>query len=95
VFIPNVFSPNGDGINDYFEVYGGADIRMIKSFTIFDRWGAPVYNARDHSFREREAKWDGTILSQPAKAGVYIYVIQLEFLDGQLETRTGEVFVNL
>ncbi|MBK7871302.1 MAG: gliding motility-associated C-terminal domain-containing protein [Saprospiraceae bacterium] len=45
LFIPNVFSPNGDGINDVFMPFAGQNVKNIKMFMIFDRWGDRVYIA--------------------------------------------------
>src|SRR5690606_6402287 len=55
--IPNAFSPNGDGINDHFTVYGSEEFIEIQSMRIFDRWGNRVYDHRkDYPFR-----WDGRV----------------------------------
>lgn len=66
VFIPNTFTPNGDGINDTFGVKGEG----IQNFTmrIFDRWGAVVFES--HSPKQQ---WDGTYKGQPAQMDTYVY----------------------
>lgn len=53
-FLPNSFSPNGDGVNDYFEAFGGDILSSDFQFQVFDRWGRVVYEATDFPF-----KWDG------------------------------------
>ncbi len=67
LYVPNAFSPNGDGVNDYFEIYGSD--RPI-DVTITDRWGRVVL--RDTNYKNT---WDGTYNGQPLEFGVYTYVI--------------------
>ena len=43
IFIPNAFSPNGDGQNDLFIIYGGLGVEEIENFQIFSRWGDLVF----------------------------------------------------
>jgi gliding motility-associated-like protein len=71
VFIPSAFTPNGDGVNDRFEVKG--DGISDYSIRIFNRWGAEVF----YSTRMANA-WDGTINGEPAPTGVYVYVVTIK-----------------
>jgi gliding motility-associated-like protein len=58
VFIPNTFSPNGDGSNDVFYVRGkGLD--RVKSLRIFDRWGEVVFEKKDFAVNDASVGWDG------------------------------------
>ena len=68
VIVPNAFSPNGDGINDFFNI----QYRLLETFyiKIFDRWGNQVYASSDMHFR-----WDGTRDGVPSPEGVYMYII--------------------
>jgi len=69
-FVPNIFSPNGDGINDLFKVEGsGFD---VVSFHVFNRWGAEVFLASDNR------GWDGVFRQSEAPQGVYVYFIQIK-----------------
>jgi len=74
VFVPNVFSPNFDGVNDVFGVQG----RNILSqkISIYDRWGELVFYST-----EIDATWDGTFKNQKLADGVYVYLIELEGYD--------------
>ncbi len=68
-FIPNVFSPNGDGINDiwlirYIDSYPGATVR------IFDRYGKIIYESTGYN-----TPWNGTVGGNPVPAGVYYYIV--------------------
>jgi len=90
LFIPNAFSPNGDGLNDRFTLQSPLPL-TIETLQIFDRWGNQVYG-RSGSFSWDEGQeWDGTFRGQPLPNGLYIYYIKLVQVDGRTEIRTGEV----
>ncbi len=84
VYIPNVFTPNYDGINDEFMVYGTGieEIEMI----IFDRWGERLYTSK-----EQLKGWDGTFKGEMSKNDAYVYLINFKTIDGKKHTRTGHV----
>jgi len=87
VFIPSVFSPNNDGINDVFQLYTSDQANIsIASMAIFNRWGGRVYSITG-DLSTTEVSWDGNQNGRLASEGVYIY--QVIFVDGQ--QRTGEV----
>ena len=79
--VPNAFSPNGDGINDYFNVY---DVKSIVSFraTIYNRWGQQLYSWGIDEMDCDECGWDGTYKGTPVKDGVYFVVISARGADG-------------
>ena len=74
IYIPNVFSPNGDGLNDNFSVGLSTNFEISRSFEIkiFDRWGSQVFSSTEPAFR-----WDGKFLDRPSSTGVYSYWIAL------------------
>ncbi len=87
VFVPNIFSPNNDSKNDFWSVKGDC----IKSFNcqIFNRWGSKIYEYTDYI----NGKWDGTIKNQKASAGVYFYLIDIEYFDGVKNPLKGSIFL--
>ena len=87
VFIPNSFSPNGDGQNDYFSIYGKA-LKEIKQVNIFDRWGNLLIDQVNMS---PENIWDGRFRGKQIPAGTYIYQIQIEFNDGETINFSGDL----
>jgi len=90
--IPNAFSPNGDGVNDFFTVFGGTSyVRNIKSLQIFNRWGATVFSKNNLEVNDEFQGWDGRIGSIESDMGVYIYVAEIEFIDGETKMMTGDV----
>ena len=76
LFIPNTFSPNGDGVNDVFYVRGKG-LNIIPSIIIFNRWGQIVFEKRDFAPNDPSAGWDGTINGQKAPIDVYVYTVQI------------------
>jgi gliding motility-associated-like protein len=90
IYIPNIFSPNNDGINDVFEASftPGLQITGMQG-SIFDRWGNLVYTSQANPFQ-----WDGWFGSEIMMPGVYVYVIRCTYLDGseeKEETFAGDV----
>lgn len=93
VFIPNVFSPNFDGRNDYFKIFTHSkyDVEVLK-YQIFDRWGELVW--KDENFTILTARknwWDGSFRGQPAIQGVYVYLIEVKHNNGLEEVFSGDV----
>jgi gliding motility-associated-like protein len=75
-FVPNSFSPNGDGVNDHF-IINGIGLNVIPSITIYNRWGQIVFQKSNFPANSPADAWDGTFNGQPAPADVYIYTIQI------------------
>ena len=82
VYIPNAFSPNDDGRNDRFTLYGNASVEEISHFQVFDRWGGLVFEQQEIPIGEESYGWDGKIKGQKGSNGVYAYVAQVLFVDG-------------
>jgi len=94
VYIPNAFSPNGDGINDIFFPFGGTDVEDIRDFRIFGRYGNLVYEAGT-TFRPNNPNlgWDGRVNGEAAEIGLYVYSAMVRFYDGREEVVKGEVML--
>ena len=88
VFFPNVFSPNGDGWNEYFNTVSPCAYDQY-NMKIFSRWGELLFETNDATL---EAGWDGTFNGQQVQEGVYIYVVKYahEFGEGQI---SGDVSI--
>jgi gliding motility-associated-like protein len=91
VYIPNAFSPNDDGRNDFFYLQSPGDVERILSLRIFDRWGGLLFEANDIPPNVPRLGWDGRVGGKPANPGTYVYLAQLRFRDGAEELRQGEV----
>ncbi len=82
VFIPNVFSPNDDGNNDFFSAFAnaaGLDIALIR---IYDRWGTLLYEAENLPLNNPSLGWDGMYRGKRVETGVYVYYMTIRFIDG-------------
>ena len=90
IFIPNTFSPNGDGSNDVFYPRG-TGLFTIKQARIFNRWGEEVF-AR-YSFKANDATlgWDGTYKGQKMSTDVYVYIIEIQCDNNSTLTYKGNI----
>lgn len=92
VYLPNIFSPNDDGLNDKFKVYTGLGVENIASFQIYDRWGELMYEAVDLlPSVDGAGEWDGRFNGEKMKPAVFVYIIRIEFKDGTSLVYRGDV----
>jgi gliding motility-associated-like protein len=83
VFIPNAFSPNGDGINDVFMIFGDIpNVAEIESLQIFGRWGELIFEKKNFLPNDEAFGWNGYFKNKKMDPGVYVYLTQIKFLDG-------------
>ena len=94
LFIPNAFSPNGDGRNDRLTVFGNPkSVQTLFDMQIYDRWGNRVYAEETFSINEQFVGWDGLVNGQRAAVGVYVYTLGVLYIDGRTEMLSGEVLL--
>jgi gliding motility-associated-like protein len=92
LFVPNIFSPNGDDQNDFFGVYSGAGVKSINYVRIYDRWGELLFSKQNLIPNNNSSQgWDGTYNGRPVSNGVYVYMIEVAFEDGQVLLYRGDV----
>ncbi|MBD3638245.1 MAG: gliding motility-associated C-terminal domain-containing protein [Crocinitomicaceae bacterium] len=86
VFVPNAFSPNGDGNNDLHCVYG----KCITGVTIqiYNRWGEKVFESND-----KNMCWDGYFRGKPVTTGIYVYVLEATLITGDTVQKSGNISV--
>jgi gliding motility-associated-like protein len=82
--IPNIFSPNSDGVNDVFKVYHVGNGFEFNSLKVFNRWGQVVFETTVNE------AWDGTVNGKPAPADIFIYEAVVK-LNGVSEIKRGSV----
>lgn len=95
IYAPSAFSPNGDGINDFFTIYSNENIAIIQSLKIGDRWGNLVFQASDFPPNQDSFGWDGTFKNQRLSSQVFIYFLTVEMQDGSIKKLSGEIFLVL
>lgn len=93
VYIPNGFSPNNDGQNDVFMIFAGPDVRKIKSFLLFNRWGETLFELYNFQPNDPAYGWDGTHRGRAMNTGVYVYLAEIEFIDGEVILYKGDVLL--
>ena len=92
IFIPNTFSPNGDGMNDLFYVRGRG-LTKIRSIKIFNRWGQQIFTQNNVIANDTGAGWDGTFKGQPLSPEVYIYMVEVVCENNALIMLKGDVML--
>jgi gliding motility-associated-like protein len=90
VFIPNTFSPNGDGQNDVF-FPRGTGFTSIKSMLIFNRWGEVVFERKDFALNDASAGWNGSYKGKPLTPDVYVYVVEVVCANNEVFSLKGNV----
>ena len=86
-YLPNAFTPNGDGLNDVF-LPVPVGIRSTDYFRVFDRYGAKMYETRQWM-----QGWDGTLKGKPASAGTYVWMIKGIDTNGSVVEMKGTVIL--
>ncbi|MFO0358056.1 MAG: T9SS type B sorting domain-containing protein [Sphingobacteriaceae bacterium] len=84
IYIPNIFTPNEDGVNDVFLVYGTGILKI--EMIVFDRWGEKLFTSTDQL-----KGWDGVYKGKLSKNDMYVYLVNYTALDGKKYTKTGHV----
>jgi gliding motility-associated-like protein len=89
IFIPNVFSPNNDNVNDFWEVLIDPSIDVIGiECSVFDRWGNIVFNAASTPI-----EWDGSFNGRVMLPGVYVYVVTIQRVNDVTDLITGSLTI--
>lgn len=95
IFVPNIFSPNGDGENDRFFIFANdANIRQIRSFLVFDRWGEMVFEYYRFLPNNPASGWDGAFQGKPLDPAVFVWFAEIELIDGRVEVLKGGVLLS-
>ncbi|KAA3628731.1 MAG: gliding motility-associated C-terminal domain-containing protein, partial [Bacteroidetes bacterium] len=91
VYIPNVFSPDGNGIHDEFTCFITGAVAEISVFSVYDRWGNLVFQDNNISNPLNYKGWTGNVEGEQAIQGVYVYMIRIKFLNGVEKVFAGDV----
>ncbi|MBX2889790.1 MAG: gliding motility-associated C-terminal domain-containing protein [Saprospiraceae bacterium] len=92
IYAPNVFSPDDDGINDFFYLQS-PDEGIIRSLTIFDRWGNALFSSTSCVFNEMSGGWDGRGGGKIMPPGIYLWLAEIEFPDSERKVYSGDVML--
>jgi gliding motility-associated-like protein len=90
VFVPNTFSPNGDGANDIFYPRGSGVFKIL-NLKVFNRWGQIVFDRSNLNANDASAGWDGTYKGNPLSPDVFVYVLQVVCDNNSILTFKGNI----
>jgi gliding motility-associated-like protein len=94
IFVPNAFTPNGDGINDVLIVFADEkQVVNVVSFHVFSRWGEAVYQGFDLRPNDTTTGWKGTHQGKDVDAGVFAWFVEVELATGERKVLKGDVAV--
>ncbi len=92
VYVPSGFTPNGDLNNDLLIVYGKSrQISNVLAFRVYDRWGELVYEDKNFAVNDETRGWDGVFRGKECDPGVFVWHVEVEYLDGYREALSGNV----
>ena len=92
VYIPNAFSPNGDGVNDVLFIQAAdGRVNTVRRFMIVSRWGETVFSVEGGRANDPSQGWDGRFRGEALNPAVFTYYAELEFNDGEIIQLTGDV----
>ena len=89
-FVPNTFTPNGDGVNDIFYPRG-ASIDRIQAMRVFNRWGQVVFEKRNFMVNSMADGWNGMYQGRPANTDTYVFAIDFLCENGEIVNYKGNV----
>ena len=88
---PTAFTPNGDGVNDFFFIQGGEKVQSVVVFRVYDRWGTLVFEGANMEANVPEQGWNGNFRGQPSTSGTYTWYADVQFLDGEVTQIKGNI----
>lgn len=91
IYVPTVFSPNGDGVNDLVYPVSDPSIVSIEYFEIYSRWGELVYSLKNVQPNQPDSGWDGMLKGKLMNPGVFLYRLSATNKKGQVTNLHGDV----
>ena len=93
IFIPNAFSPDNDGNNDVFMIYGGIGVEEVEEFMIFNRWGELIFEQNHFQTNDPVYGWNGFYRGKKLNPAVFVYFAKIKYLNGESEIFKGDLFL--
>ncbi|MDA9773844.1 gliding motility-associated C-terminal domain-containing protein [Saprospiraceae bacterium] len=93
VYIPSVFSPNGDGTNDVFVIFGEAGTFSVSNLRIYNRWGELVFSQSNIEPNDLSKGWNGRFKNELVNPAVFAYYAEVVFTDGEIKIMAGDITV--
>jgi len=92
LYFPNLITPNGDGLNDIFNI-GASETVLTMKLNVYDRWGNHIYAGEESEDRSIKTGWDGTYQGRAVEIGAYTYMVEVLFINQERSIYSGEVQV--
>lgn len=89
-YVPNVFSPDNDGINDYFTLYSDVILEII-NLSVFDRWGNLVFEQQNFPASQESLGWNGSTNGKNCEPGAYTWFAEILFKGNQKKIKNGSI----
>lgn len=93
IYVPEAFTPNGDGLNDKAGVLTSLEGVQVEIFQIFNRWGQKVFEASGFLAGNSQIGWNGSFDGEPAPTDGYLYFVRATFADGSPVTLKGVILL--
>jgi gliding motility-associated-like protein len=94
VYVPNIFTPNGDGTNDYVAIYANPlQVERVLSFQVLSRWGELMWEDYDFPPNDGRRGWDGMLNGQVGSISAYIWTAEVQLTTGELQRESGTVIL--
>ncbi len=93
IYVPNVFTPNADAVNDWFEVFPNDHIAKINVLRIYSRWGELLYEVNNVPPKSPLLRWDGRFHGQLLNNSVVVYMIKAESINHKVISMAGDVTI--
>ena len=82
VYLPNAFSPNGDGLNDVYQIYTGNSVAKLLNFRIYDYEGRLMYQVKNRAAKDPTVAWNGVFNGYKMLPAVFVVLAEVELIDG-------------
>lgn len=92
IYAPNVFKPDGNGVNDFFNVFASKSAEKIEELLVYDRWGNLVYKGSP-KFNSYTEGWNGEFNGKPVEPGVYAWLVKMLYKDKVVLPHSGNITV--
>jgi gliding motility-associated-like protein len=89
--LPNIFSPNGDNVNDLIIYPPFPSVEKVLDFKIFDNWGSLIFEAGDFDPSQKQIEWDGTFNGKRLNPGVFVYLNKVLLKNGEIILTSGDI----
>ncbi len=94
IYAPNIFSPNDDGLNDVFTLFGDVtEFVNIELLQVYDRWGNRVFEGLDLPLNVETSGWDGSFRGKAMQPGVFAFYSEIRAVNGDLVKKSGDVML--